>query len=83
MMEGVDIPNLLGYVSVKEAASLLGISDKRVYQYVMELVRRQFMEWMAQLGLTVSLGDVSLAIVSSPTVDPEEYLAIVGGSIRT
>jgi excisionase family DNA binding protein len=35
MMEGVDIPNLPGYVSVKEAAELLGISDKRVYQYVM------------------------------------------------
>jgi excisionase family DNA binding protein len=35
MTEGVNIPNLPGYVSVKEAASLLGISDKRVYQYVM------------------------------------------------
>src|SRR5947207_2633950 len=35
MIEGVDIPNLPGYVSVKEAAELLGISDKRVYQYVM------------------------------------------------
>lgn len=34
MTEDVDIPNLPGYVSVKEAASLLGISDKRVYQYV-------------------------------------------------
>ena len=35
MIEGVDIPNLPGYVSVKEAATLLGISDKRVYQYIL------------------------------------------------
>src|SRR5581483_5869490 len=30
-----DIPNLPGYVSIKEAAEILGVSDKRVYQYVM------------------------------------------------
>ena len=35
MTEDIHIPDLPGYVSVKEAASLLGISDKRVYQYVM------------------------------------------------
>jgi excisionase family DNA binding protein len=29
-------PNLPGYVSIKEAAQLLGISDKRVYEYVDE-----------------------------------------------
>src|SRR5215470_11022994 len=29
-------PNLPGYVSIKEAAELLGISDKRVYEYVDE-----------------------------------------------
>src|SRR5947209_15723677 len=35
MIEGFDIPNLPGYVSIKEAADILGVSDKRVYQYVM------------------------------------------------
>ena len=35
MIEGVNIPNLPGYVSVKEAAAIIGVSDKRVYQYVM------------------------------------------------
>jgi excisionase family DNA binding protein len=34
MIDGIDIPNLPGYVSIKEAADLLGVSDKRVYQYV-------------------------------------------------
>ena len=34
MIDGVDIPNLPGYVSIKEAADILGVSDKRVYQYV-------------------------------------------------
>lgn len=34
MKDVVDIPNLPGYVSIKEAADLLGVSDKRVYQYV-------------------------------------------------
>ena len=34
MLQDVPIPNLPGYVSVKEAADLLGISDKRVYYYV-------------------------------------------------
>jgi hypothetical protein len=29
-------PNLPGYVSIKEAARILGISDKRVYEYVGE-----------------------------------------------
>src|SRR5712691_9038956 len=35
MIDSVDIPNLPGYVSIKEAADMLGVSDKRVYQYVM------------------------------------------------
>lgn len=35
MSDGVTIPGLPGYVSVKEAAEMLGVSDKRVYQYVM------------------------------------------------
>jgi len=34
MKDGIDIPNLPGYISIKEAADLLGVSDKRVYQYV-------------------------------------------------
>ncbi len=34
MIESTDIPNLPGYVSIKEAADLLGVSDKRVYQYI-------------------------------------------------
>ena len=34
MLHDVPLTNLPGYVSVKEAADLLGISDKRVYQYV-------------------------------------------------
>ncbi len=34
MKESVDIPNLPGYISIKEAADLLGVSDKRVYQYI-------------------------------------------------
>jgi excisionase family DNA binding protein len=34
MIDGIDIPNLPGYVSIREAADILGVSDKRVYQYV-------------------------------------------------
>jgi len=34
MIDSIDIPNLPGYVSIKEAADILGVSDKRVYQYV-------------------------------------------------
>jgi len=34
MIESIDIPSLQGYVSIKEAADILGVSDKRVYQYV-------------------------------------------------
>jgi len=34
MIDGVDIPNLPGYVSIREAAEMLRVSDKRVYQYV-------------------------------------------------
>ncbi len=36
MNEYTDRPNLPGYVSIKEAAKLLGVSDKRVYEYVDE-----------------------------------------------
>jgi excisionase family DNA binding protein len=34
MLNDIEIPNLPGYVSIKEAADMLGVSDKRVYQYV-------------------------------------------------
>ncbi len=34
MNEYAGRPNLPGYVSIKEAAKMLGISDKRVYEYV-------------------------------------------------
>ncbi len=36
MNEYAGRPNLPGYVSIKEAARILGISDKRVYEYVDE-----------------------------------------------
>jgi excisionase family DNA binding protein len=36
MSEYAGRPNLSGYVSIKEAAKLLGLSDKRVYEYVDE-----------------------------------------------
>ena len=34
MSEYAGRPNLPGYVSIKDAANILGISDKRVYEYV-------------------------------------------------
>lgn len=34
MTESMNIPNLPGYVSVREAAEIIGCSDKRVYQFV-------------------------------------------------
>jgi excisionase family DNA binding protein len=34
MLNDIDIPNLPGYVSIKEAAEIMGVSDKRVYQHV-------------------------------------------------
>jgi excisionase family DNA binding protein len=34
MISNREIPNLPGYVSIKEAAQMLGVSDKRVYQYI-------------------------------------------------
>src|SRR6266700_2173039 len=36
MSEYAGRPGLPGYVSIKEAAQILGISDKRVYEYVDE-----------------------------------------------
>jgi excisionase family DNA binding protein len=34
MLNDIEIPDLPGYVSIKQAADMLGVSDKRVYQYV-------------------------------------------------
>jgi excisionase family DNA binding protein len=36
MRENLDLPNLPEYVSIKDAAKMLGISDKRVYAYIEE-----------------------------------------------
>ncbi|GHO67431.1 hypothetical protein KSC_063230 [Ktedonobacter sp. SOSP1-52] len=34
MRESLDLPNIPEYVSIKEAAKMLGVSDKRVYAYI-------------------------------------------------
>ncbi len=49
----------------------------------MDIVRRQFIEIVAKLGLTAPFANLSLGLVSSPTVDPEEYLSLAGVSIGT
>jgi excisionase family DNA binding protein len=36
MSDEADIPNIQGYVPIKDAAKMLGLSDKTVYQYVSE-----------------------------------------------
>src|SRR5437667_2123645 len=36
MRESLDLPNMPEYVSIKEAAKILGVSDKRVYDYIEE-----------------------------------------------
>src|SRR5258708_34802782 len=36
MDNNVDLPNMPEYVSIKEAAELLGLSANRVYEFVME-----------------------------------------------
>src|ERR1700730_15213238 len=36
MRESLDLPNIPEYVSIKEAAKMLGVSDKRVYAYIEE-----------------------------------------------
>jgi transcriptional regulator with XRE-family HTH domain len=48
---------------------------------IMEMLRRQFMEALAKIGGTTTLGDVNLALVSSPVVEAEEYLAQASASI--
>jgi excisionase family DNA binding protein len=34
MRESLDLPNIPEYVTIKDAAKLLGVSDKRVYAYI-------------------------------------------------
>src|SRR6266852_7639112 len=34
MREYLDLPNIPEYVSIKDAAKMLGVSDKRVYAYI-------------------------------------------------
>jgi hypothetical protein len=41
----------------------------------MELFRRQFIELMTKVGGASLFSNVSLGLVSSPVVDPEEYLS--------
>jgi excisionase family DNA binding protein len=36
MRESLDLPNMPEYVSIKDAARMLGVSDKRVYAYIEE-----------------------------------------------
>jgi DNA-binding XRE family transcriptional regulator len=48
---------------------------------LMELFRRQFLDFLAKVGGASLFGNVSLALVSAPTVDPEEYLAQASASI--
>jgi excisionase family DNA binding protein len=36
MRESLDLPNLPEYVTIKDAAKILGVSDKRVYAYIEE-----------------------------------------------
>lgn len=50
-----DRPNLPGYVSIKEAAQILGISDKRVYEYVDD--GRLTSMWAADV-IMIPLGEV-------------------------
>ena len=53
------------------------------FKEFMDMLRRQFMEAVARSGLTISFGGLSLGLVSSPSVDPEEYLGLCSTSIET
>jgi transcriptional regulator with XRE-family HTH domain len=55
----------------------------RGFREFMDIVRRQFIEVVAKFGLTASFGHLSLGLVASPSVDPEDYLALVEASIGT
>src|SRR5436305_3657082 len=49
----------------------------------MELFRRQFIEALAKITGVKLFDHVTLALVSSPTVEPEEYLALCSEGIET
>jgi len=53
--EGVELPNLPNYVSIKEAAKILGISDKTVYEYVSS--QRLPAVWAADV-IMIALADI-------------------------
>jgi len=36
MSDSIELPNIPGYVSIKEAAKILGLADRTVYEYVEE-----------------------------------------------
>ena len=55
----------------------------RGFKDCMDLLRRQFIEALAKFGGIASFGNLSLALVSSPTVEPEEYLSLCSESIGT
>jgi hypothetical protein len=54
---------------------------ERGIRELMEMFRRQFIDFLAKIGGASLFGNISLALVSSPTVDPEEYLALCSASI--
>ena len=53
------------------------------FKEFMDMLRRQFMEAVARSGLTAAFGGLSLGLVSSPSVDPEDYLDICSESVGT
>ena len=63
--------------------SLVIPGSVRGFKEFMEPVRRQFIEALASLGLTASFGGLSLGLISSSSVDPEDYLDICSQSIGT
>ncbi len=64
-----------GILESSDYHSIYILGSVRGLKEFMELVRRQFIEALAKLGGIASFGNVSLALVSAPTVDPEEYLS--------
>jgi hypothetical protein len=42
--------------------------------YIMELLRRQFLDMLAKFGLSTALSGSTIALVSNPVIEPQEYL---------
>ncbi len=53
----------------------------RGFREFMDIVRRQFIEVVAKFGGATLFSNISIGLVPSPTVDPEEYLALCSASI--